>query len=62
MAGDLALAGARSTGPVLGVDAGGTGTRAVLLVDGTPTQTLTSGPANYLLHSDGPERLAVLIR
>ncbi|MGH3156682.1 MAG: hypothetical protein ACRDNF_08940, partial [Streptosporangiaceae bacterium] len=36
-------------GPVLGIDAGGTGTRAVLIVDGAPTQRYSSGPLNFLL-------------
>ncbi|MHB1875360.1 MAG: N-acetylglucosamine kinase, partial [Streptosporangiaceae bacterium] len=52
----------RGTGPVVGVDAGGTGTRAVLLVDGAVERRFRSGPYNYLLHRDGPERIADLIR
>ncbi|MHB1597088.1 MAG: N-acetylglucosamine kinase, partial [Streptosporangiaceae bacterium] len=60
MTGDLPML--RGTGPVVGIDAGGTGTRAVLLVDGTVERRFRSGPYNYLLHSDGPERIADLIR
>jgi hypothetical protein len=49
-------------GPVLGIDAGGTGTRAVLIVDGAPTQRYSSGPFNFLLDGDGVPRMAALVR
>jgi glucosamine kinase len=49
-------------GPVLGIDAGGSGTRAVLIVDGAPTQRYSSGPFNFLLDGDGVPRMAALVR
>jgi N-acetylglucosamine kinase-like BadF-type ATPase len=49
-------------GPVLGVDAGGTATRAALVVDGVTTQRYASGPFNFLLHDDGVPRMAALAR
>jgi glucosamine kinase len=45
----------------IGVDAGGTGTRAVVTRDGEVVQRLTSGPLNLLLHADALDRLAALI-
>jgi glucosamine kinase len=59
---DRIRAAFRGSGLVLGVDAGGTGTRAVLLRDGVPERRLSTGPFNYLLDRDGTERLARLIR
>jgi N-acetylglucosamine kinase-like BadF-type ATPase len=47
-------------GPVLGVDAGGSGTRAALVIDGVATQRYSSGPFNFLLHDDGVPRMAAL--
>jgi glucosamine kinase len=47
---------------VLGIDAGGTGTRGILLVDGQPAARLEDGPMNALLHGDLAERLSALIR
>jgi len=52
----------RGSGLVLGVDAGGTSTRAVLLRDGIPERRLSSGPFNYLLDRHGTKRMASLIR
>ena len=49
-------------GPVLGIDAGGTGTRAVLIVDGAPTQRYSSGPFNFLLDGDGVPRMTALVQ
>jgi glucosamine kinase len=49
-------------GPVLGVDAGGTGTRAALVIDGTVERRLHGGPLNFLLNDDGVPRMAELIR
>ncbi len=49
-------------GPVLGVDAGGTGTRAALVVDGVATERFSSGPFNFLLSGDGVPRMAALAR
>jgi glucosamine kinase len=54
-----ALAGAP---PVLGIDAGGTGTRAVLMAGGRAAQRYTGGPFNYLLYDDGVSQMAELIR
>jgi glucosamine kinase len=50
------------TGAVLGVDAGGTGTRAALVVDGVVTERFSGGPFNFLLHDDGVPRMAALAR
>ncbi|MDQ1682124.1 MAG: hypothetical protein QOG52_1912 [Frankiaceae bacterium] len=47
--------------PVLGIDCGGTGTRAVLLQDGRSIARYTEGPINALLHADGTDRIAQLI-
>jgi glucosamine kinase len=49
-------------GPVLGIDVGGTSTRAVLLEDGVPTQRFSSGPFNFLLDGDGVPRMAALVQ
>ncbi len=49
-------------GPVLGVDAGGSGTRAALVVDGVTTQRYSSGPFNFLLSGDGVPQMAALAR
>jgi N-acetylglucosamine kinase-like BadF-type ATPase len=48
-------------GPVLGVDAGGTDCRAVLVRDGEILLRRRLGPLNVLLHSDALDRLAALI-
>ncbi len=53
-----ALVGA---GTVVGVDAGGSGTRAVVVHDGAVGTRLDAGPANALLHPDAAERLAALV-
>lgn len=45
----------------LGVDAGGTGTRAVLVRDGEVVDRRGEGPLNVLLHDDALDRLAGLI-
>lgn len=50
------------TGAVLGIDAGGTGTRAVLMADGEVLRTFTGTPMNVLLHADAVERLIALVR
>ena len=49
-------------GPVLGVDAGGTGTRAALVAGGVARQRYSTGPFNFLLHDDGVPRMAALAR
>jgi glucosamine kinase len=49
-------------GPVLGVDAGGTSTRAALVVDGAVAERYSSGPFNFLLSEDGVPRMAALAR
>jgi len=49
-------------GPVLGVDAGGTDCRAVLVQDGEIVDRRRLGPLNVLLHGDAVDRLAELIR
>jgi glucosamine kinase len=49
-------------GPVLGVDAGGTGTRAALVIDGVTTERYSAGPFNFLLQDDGVPRMAALAR
>lgn len=46
---------------ILGVDAGGTGTRAAVVVGGRVVERLESGPLNVLLHPDSAPRLAALI-
>jgi N-acetylglucosamine kinase-like BadF-type ATPase len=45
----------------IGVDAGGTGTRAVVVRGGEVVDRLTGGPLNVLLHADALDRLAVMI-
>jgi CubicO group peptidase (beta-lactamase class C family) len=50
------------TGPVLGIDVGGSATRAVLVDDGAVVRTLTAAPFNYLLQDDPAGWLAGLIR
>lgn len=45
----------------IGVDAGGTGTRAVVTRDGEVIDRLTGGPLNVLLHADALDRLAAMI-
>jgi N-acetylglucosamine kinase-like BadF-type ATPase len=47
---------------ILGVDAGGTGTRAVLVSDGAVVARFEDGPLNLLLHDDAFERLVLLIK
>jgi N-acetylglucosamine kinase-like BadF-type ATPase len=49
-------------GPVLGVDAGGTGTRAALVSGGVARQRYSTGPFNFLLQDDGVPRMAALAR
>src|ERR1700690_1482475 len=49
-------------GPVLGIDAGVPGTRAVLVTGGIPRRGPASGPFNFLLHDDGVPRMAALVR
>ena len=50
------------TGTVrIGVDAGGTGTRAVVTRDGVVVDRLSGGPLNVLLHNDALDRLALMI-
>ncbi|MDQ1710457.1 MAG: hypothetical protein QOG49_1842 [Frankiaceae bacterium] len=46
---------------ILGVDAGGTGTRAVVVEAGTVVDRIEIGPLNVLLHLDSAARLAALI-
>lgn len=48
--------------PVLGIDAGGTGTRAVLVDSGTVVRRFTGGPMNLLLHADAVDRLVALVK
>ncbi|MDX6201821.1 MAG: hypothetical protein QOJ83_1321 [Frankiales bacterium] len=45
----------------IGVDAGGTGTRAVVTRAGEVVDRLTGGPLNVLLHADALDRLALMI-
>ncbi len=45
----------------IGVDAGGTGTRAIVLRGDDVIERLTDGPLNVLLHADALDRLARLI-
>jgi glucosamine kinase len=47
--------------PVLGVDAGGSATRAVLVQDGEVLSRFDEPPLNVLLQTDAVERLATLI-
>lgn len=52
----------RTPGAVrIGVDAGGTGTRAVVTRDGAVIDRLSGGPLNVLLHPDALDRLAAMI-
>lgn len=60
-AGAPAGAGRGRDGPVLGVDGGGTGCRAVLLRGGAVVERWDLGPLNVLLHADALDRLAELI-
>ncbi|MBA3366570.1 MAG: ATPase [Actinobacteria bacterium] len=46
---------------ILGVDAGGTATRAVLVTNGAVVHRSETGPLNALLHADVMERLARLV-
>ena len=48
--------------PVLGVDAGGSATRAVLVRDGAVVSRFSEGPLNLMLHADAFERLVALIK
>src|SRR4051794_37647635 len=45
----------------IGVDAGGTGTRAIVMRGDEVVDRLTDGPLNVLLHADALDRLARLI-
>lgn len=45
----------------VGVDAGGTGSRAVVVRDGVVVERRDLGPINVILHADAVERLAGLI-
>lgn len=45
----------------LGIDAGGTGTRGVVLSGGVIVHRFTVAPMNLLLHADAIERLAALV-
>jgi N-acetylglucosamine kinase-like BadF-type ATPase len=47
--------------PILGVDAGGSATRAVLVRDGDVVARFDSGPLNLLLDGDAFDRLVALI-
>lgn len=47
---------------VLGVDAGGDATRAVLVRDGAVVSRHSSGPMNILLHADALDRLAAMVK
>ena len=49
-------------GPVLGIDAGGTGTRAALVIDGVSVERYSAGPFNFLLQDDGVPPMAALAR
>ncbi|MEP7021196.1 MAG: BadF/BadG/BcrA/BcrD ATPase family protein [Pseudonocardiales bacterium] len=50
-----------TNGAVLGIDAGGTGTRAVLVDGGAIVQRFTGAPMNVLLHADAVDRLVELV-
>jgi CubicO group peptidase (beta-lactamase class C family) len=56
------VAALRGAGTVLGIDAGGSATRAVLVTGGVVTRTLTAAPFNYLLQDGGVRWLAEIIR
>lgn len=47
---------------VLGIDAGGASTRAVVVRDGVVLSRQSVGPINLLLHADATERLVALIK
>jgi N-acetylglucosamine kinase-like BadF-type ATPase len=49
-------------GPVLGIDAGGTSTRAALVAGGTVRERFSSGPFNFLLSGDGVPQMAEMIK
>jgi N-acetylglucosamine kinase-like BadF-type ATPase len=51
----------RRAGTVVGVDAGGTGSRAVVVRDGVLVERRELGPLNVLLHADAVDRLAELL-
>lgn len=51
-----------SSSRLLGLDAGGTATRAVLVSGGDVVARFEEGPLNLLLHDDAFERLVLLIR
>ncbi|MEP7056009.1 MAG: BadF/BadG/BcrA/BcrD ATPase family protein [Actinomycetota bacterium] len=57
----LSNAGPTSARRILGVDAGGTGTRAVVVHEGRIVERVEIGPLNVLLHSDSVVRLVALI-
>jgi glucosamine kinase len=46
---------------VLGIDAGGDSTRAVLVRDGAVVSRHSTGPMNLLLHADASDRLVAMI-
>jgi glucosamine kinase len=46
---------------LVGVDAGGTGTRAVVVRDGVVLERRDLGPINVLLHADALDRLAAVV-
>jgi N-acetylglucosamine kinase-like BadF-type ATPase len=49
------------TGTAVGVDAGGTGSRAVVVRGGEVVERRDLGPLNVLLHADAVDRLAALV-
>ena len=49
-------------GPVLGIDAGGTSTRAALVANGVVRERYSAGPFNFLLSGDGVPPMAELIK
>src|SRR5262249_45768811 len=49
-------------GPVLGVDAGGTRTRAALVIGGVTAERYSVGRFNFLLHDDGVPQMTALAR
>jgi N-acetylglucosamine kinase-like BadF-type ATPase len=49
-------------GPVLGIDAGGTSTRAALVSGGAVRERYSCGPFNFLLSGDGVPRMAEMIK
>jgi N-acetylglucosamine kinase-like BadF-type ATPase len=48
-------------GTVVGVDAGGTGSRAVVVRDGEVVERRDLGPLNVILHADAVDRIAALL-